>query len=88
MVFTDIDNLSDDDDRHTRVEYHKQESITKQKEGQGIWKTELASQSEQIVAGEKSDLSMEEMTKLGEQKAEEGKNPSNTAQTNDPAARK
>jgi len=33
-------------------------------------------------------MTMEEMTKLGEMKAEEGKNPSNTAAPNDPEARK
>ncbi len=48
----------------------------------------MASQSEQVVAGEKANMSMDDMTKLGEKKSEEGRNPSNTSETNDPAARK
>jgi len=78
----------DDESRHIKVEYHKEESLKKQKDGKGEWKHELASQSEQVIAGEKSNLTMDEMRKLGEKKAEEGRNPSNTSETNDPAARK
>jgi len=78
----------DDDNRHEKVEHHKQDSLNKQKSGKGEWKNELASQSEQVIAGDRSNMTMEEMQKLGEKKAEEGKNPSNTSPTNDPAARK
>ncbi|KAI9870439.1 MAG: hypothetical protein M1823_008743, partial [Watsoniomyces obsoletus] len=47
-------------------ESHKQDSLKKQKEGNGQWKPELASDGEQVVAGEKSDMSMDEMKKMGE----------------------
>ena len=49
--------------------------MNKAKGGKGEWKPELASSSEQAVNGDKHNMTMEEMQKLGSQKAEEGKTP-------------
>ena len=54
----------DDPSRDAKIEHHKSDSIKKAKEGDGEWKPELASNSEQAVAGEKSDMSIEEMQKV------------------------
>ncbi|KAK5078054.1 hypothetical protein LTS08_003105 [Lithohypha guttulata] len=69
----------DDDDRHSKIDHHQSDSIDRAKSGKGEWKPELASQSEQVVNGDKHNMSMEEMTKMGEQKAEEGKKPSGSS---------
>ena len=53
--------------------------MNKAKSGKGEWKPELASASEQAVSGDKNNMSMDEMQKLGEQKAQEGKTPSGSS---------
>jgi hypothetical protein len=53
--------------------------VSRAKSGQGEWKPELASQSEQSVQAEKNDMSVEEMQKMGEKKAQEGKEPSGSS---------
>lgn len=73
------DNHKDDPNRDEKIEHHKQDSVQKAKKGDAEWKPELASSSEQAVAGEKTDMSMEEMQKMGEKKAEEGKTPSGSS---------
>ena len=47
--------------------------LAKQKRGEGEWKPELASNSEQTVKHDKHNMSFEEMQKEGEKKAKEGK---------------
>lgn len=49
---------------------HQKDSLDKQKQGKGEWKPELASDSEQAVAGEKSEMSMKEMQEMGQKKGE------------------
>jgi hypothetical protein len=49
--------------------------LSKQKGGNGEWKPELASNSEQAVKHDDHDMSMEEMQKEGAKKSEEGKQP-------------
>ncbi|EXJ94264.1 hypothetical protein A1O1_02657 [Capronia coronata CBS 617.96] len=63
------------DDRHHEIDHHKNDSVEKAKTGKGEWKPELASNSEQTVKSDKSDLTMEQMQKLGAQRSEEDKNP-------------
>lgn len=73
------DNHKDDPNRDEKIEHHKQDSVQKAKKGDAEWKPELASSSEQAVAGDKHDMSMDEMQKMGEKKAEEGKTPSGSS---------
>ncbi|KIW11801.1 hypothetical protein PV08_09073 [Exophiala spinifera] len=63
------------DDRDKEIERHKSDSVEKAKTGRGEWKPELGSKSEQAVRGDKHNMTMEQMQKLGSKKAEEGKNP-------------
>lgn len=56
-----------------KIESHKQDSVSKVKAGKGEWKPELASASEQSVQGDKSQMTMEEMTKKGEEKGKSDK---------------
>ncbi|SPQ20332.1 f2c02ab0-0ee4-4af9-83f5-49d52d36b498 [Thermothielavioides terrestris] len=53
------------------VEFHKQDSLAKQKKGQGHWKPELASVSEESVKADRlggpQDSSAEAMRRLQEQ---------------------
>ena len=74
----------DEEGRDQKIEKHKQDSISKAKNGNGEWKPELASQSEQIAQSEKNDMSMEEMQKMGKQKAEEGKTPAGSESSKGP----
>ena len=77
-----LTELTDEDkeDRDRKVDHHKNDQINKVKEtGQGEWKPELASQSEQGIQAEKHDMSMEEMQKMGSQKAQEGKQPAGSS---------
>lgn len=74
-----IDSHSSDSERGNKIEKEKSDSVSKAQSGQGEWKPELASQSEQIMQGEKSNMSMKEMQKMGEKKAEEGKKPSGSS---------
>lgn len=53
--------------------------MQKAKKGDAEWKPELASNSEQAVAGDKNNMSMEEMQKMGKEKAEKGKAPSGSS---------
>ncbi|KAJ9650814.1 hypothetical protein H2198_009881 [Neophaeococcomyces mojaviensis] len=71
----DRDTHKDHPDRDQKIDHHKHDSVNRAKSGKGEWKPELASQSEQIVSGDRDDMSMDEMQKLGEKKAEEGKAP-------------
>lgn len=41
---------SDHLDRHSEIDYHKEDQLKKQKEGKGHWKKELASNSESAVS--------------------------------------
>jgi hypothetical protein len=66
----------DDDKRSEKIDTHKQDSVGKAKSGNGEWKPELASQSEQVAQHENNDMSMKEMQKMGADKADEGKRPS------------
>ncbi|RKF78180.1 hypothetical protein GcC1_058013 [Golovinomyces cichoracearum] len=54
-------------------ERHKQDTIKKQKEGKGHWKPELASNSEEAIAADRSqrDESIEELQKRTAKHAEE-----------------
>lgn len=45
---------------------HKQDSIAKQKKGQGHWKPELASDGEEAIKADRSDAGPEETAKLQE----------------------
>jgi hypothetical protein len=67
LINTDLP-AKDTPDRAAKIEKHKQDAV--QKGGKGDWKPELASDSEQSVAGEKSTLTMEEMQKMGEKKGQ------------------
>lgn len=69
----------DDDARPSKIETHKQDSVARAQAGKGEWKPELASQSEQAVQQENNDMTIEEMQKMGEKKAEEGKRPSGSS---------
>lgn len=51
------------------MESHKQESLTKAKQGSGEWKTELASDSEQAIKHDKHNMSIEEMQAEGAKKS-------------------
>ncbi|KAL6251990.1 hypothetical protein RBB50_002200 [Rhinocladiella similis] len=64
------------DDRDKDIDHHKADSVEKAKTGRGEWKPELGSNSEQNVRGDKHNMTMEQMQKLGQEKANEGKNPS------------
>ncbi|KEF51641.1 uncharacterized protein A1O9_12276 [Exophiala aquamarina CBS 119918] len=66
----------DSPDRASNIDRHKSDSIEKAKTGKGEWKPELASSSEQAISGDKHNMTIEQMQKLGEKKSEEGKNPS------------
>jgi hypothetical protein len=50
----------------TNVDYdkHKQDSLEKQKKGQGHWKRELASDSEEAVKAEREPTGAEDISKL------------------------
>ncbi len=66
-------NKQDREDLEKEREKHKHDSVQKAKDGKGHWKEELASDSEEAVAGDRHDHSMEEMQKMGEQKGEKDK---------------
>ncbi|KPI35143.1 uncharacterized protein AB675_1353 [Cyphellophora attinorum] len=66
----------DDDKRSEKIDTHKHDSVGKAKSGEGEWKPELASQSEQVAQHENNDMSMKEMQDMGAKKAEDGKRPS------------
>jgi hypothetical protein len=66
-------------DRDSKIDHHKNDTVQKAKEGNGEWKPELASNSEQAVKHDNHDMSMEEMQKHGAKKAEEGKQPSGSS---------
>ncbi|KIX04322.1 uncharacterized protein Z518_05189 [Rhinocladiella mackenziei CBS 650.93] len=61
-------------ERAQEIDRHKSDSVEKAKTGKGEWKPELASQSEQAISGDKSDMTMEQMQKMGEQKSKGAKN--------------
>lgn len=73
------DAHKDDPNRDAKIDHHKHDSVQKAKKGDAEWKPELASSSEQAVASEKNDMSMEEMQKMGKDKAEQGKSPSGSS---------
>lgn len=76
--------LADEEGRDGKIEKHKQDSISKAKNGNGEWKPELASASEQIAKGDNHNMSMEEMQKMGAQKAEKDKTPSGSSSSKGP----
>jgi len=59
------------EDRDKEIERHKGDSVEKAKTGRGEWKPELASQSEQALQGDKDGVTMEQLQKMGEQKAKD-----------------
>jgi len=59
------------EDRAKEIERHKGDSLEKAKTGRGEWKPELASQSEQALQGDKDGVTMEQLQKMGEQKAKD-----------------
>ncbi|EXJ84551.1 hypothetical protein A1O3_05220 [Capronia epimyces CBS 606.96] len=59
----------DNEDRHHEIDRHKSDSVEKAKTGKGEWKPELASSSEQSVHGDKHNLTIEQMQKLGSEKS-------------------
>ncbi|KIV93781.1 hypothetical protein PV10_04969 [Exophiala mesophila] len=61
------------------IDHHKSDSVEKAKTGKGEWKPELASASEQAISGDKNDMTVEQMQKLGAKKSEEGKSPSGSS---------
>ncbi|KIV86825.1 hypothetical protein PV11_02410 [Exophiala sideris] len=63
------------EDRDKHIDHHQKDSLDKAKTGQGEWKPELGSNSENAIAGDKHNMTMEEMQKLGEKRSEEDKNP-------------
>ncbi|ETN42056.1 uncharacterized protein HMPREF1541_03995, partial [Cyphellophora europaea CBS 101466] len=67
------------DGRESKIDTHKHDSVSRARSGKGEWKPELASSSEQAIQGEKNNMSMDEMQKMGEKKAEEGKTPSGSS---------
>lgn len=73
------DAHKDDPNRDQKIDHHKHDSVQKAKKGDAEWKPELASNSEQAVAGDKNNMSMEEMQKMGKEKAEKGKAPSGSS---------
>lgn len=79
LLQTNIDSHKDSPDRDQKIDHHKKDSVDKAKSGKGEWKPELASSSEQAVSGDKNNMSMEEMQKLGEKQAEQGKTPSGSS---------
>jgi len=72
----------DNPDQGQKYEYHKQDQISKQKEGKNFWKPELASESEESVAAdrhEKRDLNeLQKQTKdQAEKNLKEGTSQNN-----------
>ena len=67
---TNLAIIVDDDGRAQKIDDHKADSLEKAKTGQGEWKPELASQSEQITHAGKHDMTMEELQKMGKDKGE------------------
>ncbi|RVX67587.1 hypothetical protein B0A52_08116 [Exophiala mesophila] len=61
------------------IDHHKSDSVEKAKTGKGEWKPELASASEQAISGDKNNMTVEQMQKLGSKKSEEGKSPSGSS---------
>ena len=73
------DGHADQPGRAQKIEQEKLDSVSKAESGKGHWKPELASSSEQGVQSDKSNMSMDEMQKMGEKNAEQGKKPSGTS---------
>ncbi|EHY52932.1 hypothetical protein HRR83_009384 [Exophiala dermatitidis] len=67
------------EDRDKDIDHHKRDSVEKAKTGKGEWKPELASQTEQIIQGDRSNLTIEEMQKLGARKSEDDKSPAGSS---------
>jgi hypothetical protein len=74
-LYADMAIFLDREDRDKDIEHHKNDSVNKAKTGQGEWKPELGSNSEQAVRGDKHNMTMEQMQKLGQERANEDKNP-------------
>ncbi|KAI4283210.1 MAG: hypothetical protein L6R35_005237 [Caloplaca aegaea] len=47
----------DSDDRKAKIDHHKDDQLTKQKEGKGHWKSELSSNSEAAVKADRDEIS-------------------------------
>jgi len=50
------------DDRSSEIEHHKQDQLSKQKQGKGHWKDELASNSESIIKAERGEVEASDET--------------------------
>jgi len=66
----------DSPNRASDIDRHKSDSVEKAKTGKGEWKPELASSSEQAISGDKHNMTIEQMQKMGETKSEQGQKPS------------
>ena len=75
---------ADEEGRDKKIDHHKHDSVNKAKSGEGEWKPELASSSEQIAKAEKNDMSMDEMQKMGSKKAEQDKTPAGSSSSKGP----
>jgi len=69
------DNI-DHPERAKHIDHHKTDSVEKAKTGKGEWKPELASSSEQALSGDKHNMTIEQLQKLGQTRSEEDKDPS------------
>lgn len=75
------ESVRDNPDQASQNERHKQDALKKQKEGKGHWKAELASDSEEAIAAERSQRneSLHELQKRTVEHAED-KHRSGTSQ--------
>ncbi|KAI9862142.1 MAG: hypothetical protein M1813_004917 [Trichoglossum hirsutum] len=66
-VFGLKESARDVENRHVEVEIHKQDLLRKQKDGQGHWKEELASDSESNIKADRGEVNADqEIAKLQE----------------------
>ena len=70
-TITNTASKKDDPKLAEKRESAKQDSVQKAQKGSPEWKESLASDSEENVKGEKSDMDMEEMKRMAEKKGEE-----------------
>ena len=78
-TFANTDTHEDTPDRDVKIDHHKNDTVSKAKKGEGEWKPELASNSEQAVKADNHAMSMKEMQEQGAKKAESGKQPSGSS---------
>ena len=63
----------DDGKRSADIEQHKEDTVSKARRGQGEWKPELATTSEQDVRADRDGKSLQELEREGAGKAQEEK---------------